>query len=422
MKKDLRPHLILIVLLLVSFAARSVLFKCHVTPSGVTSYEYSNIAENIVSGKGYSYNYLGTAFRSFSAPLYPFTISLLYRVFGISVYPVIYLQILLALLTCIVIFKIAYLVTENISIAAWALALCAFHPGLFFYSIKKIHALNLDVLLFSSVLLSVLMLKRNFSLAAAGLSGFLFGITMLTRATIFAFFPCAVAWLIFTIPKKLAKKMPVMLVMLVMLVLPVSFWAARNYQIHKRFIPITTSDGHTFWRGNNPNATGTCYLNNGKLVMESDERFYEKAVRLNELDKRDLFRREAFGFVSRHPLKFLSLFVKKFYYFWWFSPAAGMLYPDNYLAFYKVYYVAILLFGAIGVIHLFRTGALQIRRDTLLLILFLLSISSFQSLFYIEGRHRWGIEPIMLIFAATGAVISIKKLLSFCSIGNSHGI
>jgi hypothetical protein len=45
-----------------------------------------------------------------------------------------------------------------------------------------------------------------------------------------------------------------------------------------------------------------------------------------------------------------------------------------------------------------------------LFLLFLASISVFQSLFYVDGRHRWGVEPVFLIIAAAGILSLSGKL------------
>ena len=40
--------------------------------------------------------------------------------------------------------------------------------------------------------------------------------------------------------------------------------------------------------------------------------------------------------------------------------------------------------------------------NVLCILLMLLSISLAQSIFYVEGRHRWAVEPLILIFTAAG--------------------
>ncbi len=38
----------------------------------------------------------------------------------------------------------------------------------------------------------------------------------------------------------------------------------------------------------------------------------------------------------------------------------------------------------------------------MLLIGFPVSVSLLQSMYYVEGRHRWGVEPVLLLLAAAG--------------------
>ena len=38
----------------------------------------------------------------------------------------------------------------------------------------------------------------------------------------------------------------------------------------------------------------------------------------------------------------------------------------------------------------------------MLLVVFMLGISVAQSFYYVEGRHRWGVEPLLLILVGGG--------------------
>jgi hypothetical protein len=91
---------------------------------------------------------------------------------------------------------------------------------------------------------------------------------------------------------------------------------------------------------------------------------------------------------------FLRRWAIKLGYFWWQSPQAGRLYPAAWFRLYQAFYllVAALALAAI-VIH-------RRRRETWLLVGFCLSIALVQSAYYVEGRHRLTVEPLLLVQAA----------------------
>jgi hypothetical protein len=64
----------------------------------------------------------------------------------------------------------------------------------------------------------------------------------------------------------------------------------------------------------------------------------------SELELNDVFGQEVTEFVTQRPLDFVELSARKFVYFWWMSPQAGLLYPSTWLAAYGLYAVVILTF------------------------------------------------------------------------------
>ena len=115
--------------------------------------------------------------------------------------------------------------------------------------------------------------------------------------------------------------------------------------------------------------------------------------------------------VKNNPDKFVSLFFKKIYYFWWFSPQFGILYPKHLLPFYKILYSGEFLFALIGILFIAVSRDKSLKHKGILLLMVFLSISVFQSLFYVEGRHRLALEPLLLIFTASGIILVLRRSL-----------
>ena len=399
---------VLIIILLFSLAIRLVLFGAFAERDAIETYEYSKLAENMFENRGYTLDYLHTDYKSFALPLYSGLIMMIYKVCGVNVAPVIYFQIGLSLFACIIVFLIARRICDNTA-ALIAAFLSAFHPGLIIYSIKKVHALNLDILLILAALLLAMMLKEKPSFRKAAFLGGVFGAAFLSRPLVVVFL-VVILWLFVYLKQGFLKKCLLAITAALIMAIPVSSWLIRNSLVHNGKFVFTTTDTVVFWIGNNPNATGTVYNTDGTSIFSSDKKLFDEVVSLDdELEIRDLYGKEAVKFIKNNPAKFVALYFKKFTYFWWFTPVSGILYPHRYLLLYKAFYLLILPLAAVGLGSLF-TKKRHDMANAYLLLFSMLSISLFQALYYVDGRHRWGIEPILMIFSAAGVTFLISSI------------
>jgi len=378
----------------------------------IQAWEYEDIAVNLLNGHGFAYSHLGTVYYSFVQPLYPFFCAAVYFITNHSFLVLTLLQVFISAFICIIIFKIADIVF-NRYVAILSAILVALHPGVIIYT-AKLHPFVLDTFFISLVALVFLHLNSDFSIRNQIIAGIVSGFCILTRSTIALFLIFVIIWFFYN---GIYSKKRVILGGLVILftsfivILP---WTIRNYIIHRQFIFIQTNVGEVFWRGNNSNASGSSYKINGRTILESSSvEFLKKLYSLDEMGQNRLFREEAVNFIKQHPFKCVSLFIKKNYYFWWFSPQSGIEYPRGYLLIYKILYSGILLFAISGIIFSLSSKISNIRWNAWLILFLLISISFAQSFFYVEGRHRWAVEPLLLIFTAYG-LIEIKHKVNKC--------
>jgi hypothetical protein len=128
----------------------------------------------------------------------------------------------------------------------------------------------------------------------------------------------------------------------------------------------------------------------------------------NELAQGEWFRARAMNFVRTHPDEFARLTLRKFFYFWWFSPQVGVNYPARWARLYMAYYVMVVLLAGIGAWRIVHADS---RKRAMLALMgaFLLSIAALQSLYYVEGRHRWAVEPMLLALAGGGAAALAER-------------
>ena len=223
--------------------------------------------------------------------------------------------------------------------------------------------------------------------------GLLVGAGILLRPTlvllIFAFF------LYFR--KRLIR--PIIIALVAVLV--ISPWIYRGYRIYNRFIFITTTSSEYLWRGNNPYASGGSLDKNGKTMLDLvPEDFRRKVMSLNEIEQYAFFKDEAIKYIKAHPLLFLKNTIKKFYYFWWFAPQTGFLYPHHWLLIYKIFYSCLGLSFIYGMYFVIK-DRIHIP-DVVLILSILLMVSILHSVCYVDARHRWAFESLILIFSAYG--------------------
>ncbi len=413
-----RRLVILMILAAAGIGARIAAFLYFQAHGAVVSWEYDAIAENIMAGKGFGIFYLNTFYRSYFPVLYPFLLAAIYQIFGLNIAFAIIFQMILSLFLALAAYAVALRVSPRHPLAAiLAFALTLFHPGLFIYSVKHSHTLVLDALLFLAAILFIFRLAEKPGWKRALAAGAVFGAGMLARGSLLAFLPVACLWL-FLGQKNTGvfkRSLGVIFIFFVTALLPLGLWTLRNYTIHRKFV-LTTTGGNVFWRGNNPHASGTSYTPDGQTVFGVDTAFYNRMISApGELSQDAIFKQAARDFIYQDPVRFAALTIKKFYYFWWFSPTSGKTYPRNYYLLYKLGYIGVLLLAVLGGWRIIKHGECSPKWHAVLMAAFMLAIAAFQSLYYVEGRHRWGIEPVLLIFTAIGGLEGFLFLRGRCA-------
>jgi len=373
-------------------------------------WEYDEIAKNLVAGAGFTGTYFGIKYHSLVMPVYPLLTAAVYKISNNNYSAMLFVQIVLSSLIPVLIFKIAQLIYDK-KIAILAAILAIFHPGLIVFSSTMLHALTLDALMFSIVVMFFLIIKKSPTLTNQVLLGLFSGLCVLTRPTVLIFILLAFIWLYFILNIKYLKKIKCLIIISLIILAIISPWLIRNYLIHKQIVFQTTT-GFLFWIGNNEKAVGTATLPNGTAIqnmMPPD--FAEKIYSMNnEIEQNNAFFDEAFKFIKKYPFSFIKLFFKKQFYFWWFSPSTGINYPPSWATLYKIYYSLLFLSLFMGIYLTLRKSKSILKENILTLPLLFISVSMCQSLFYVEGRHRWEIEALFII-PASYAIFYLLKII-----------
>jgi tetratricopeptide (TPR) repeat protein len=347
----------------------------------------------------------------FRAPLYPYVLAFLYKVSGSSIAFAVYIQHVVGSLSAALVYVLARryfsprvsFLSGMLSALYWPLVY--FEGDLLFETFVVF--LDLAVLITLSVAI-----KRR-SPVFLFLSGALLGLSAITRPSILILIP--VLPLVFHYSAARAGPRPnrrpwirqtawVVAGSLVF-ILPVM---ARNFVVGRDIVPIASQGGVNFYIGNNPQSNGSQAAVPGARAdlygtyqgaIELAER--EAGRKLKPSEASNYYTKKALDFIVSSPGDAARLFIKKLYLFW-----AGIERSnDKYMQFFWERY-------GLGRIHLpgfwlvgpfaLLGGVLLIRRwrETSLLYLFVLSYMAGVVVFFVNGRFRLPVAPVLIIFAS----------------------
>ncbi|SRR5581483_5312657 len=366
-------------------------------------FEYDAIAQSMIAGRGYLFHHLDVDYYSFVTPLYPWITAASYSL-GKSIVPMMLVQIVVGAMLA----GFAALVGDRLypnSVAGIAAGLLvALHPGLVIYSATKAHPLTFDAAFFALALLQAFRIVDRPTVKRFVIFGLIVGLGALSRGTVLIALPVVGIWYLAITARRLwPNAICKLFVAGVCTVAVIAPWIIRNSMLHHQFVFLLTTDAEDFWRGNNPHASGGSYVDSKKLVLDELSPDEQSALRHqpNEIAQANWFTAQSHDFIRSHGGASAQLFVKKLFYFWWFAPQTGVEYPNLWRQIYVLYYAIALLFAFIGLWRTIRAGP-PAAHFSILIVVFIIALSILQSVYYVEGRHRWGIELMVLALAGAG--------------------
>ena len=368
-------------------------------------WEYDTIALNLLSGKGYTYPHLSNNYLFLGYPFYAYFSAAIHFITNRNYLT---LEIIQALIAAFCIIPLAAVARKifNEKVAVIVSLLYSLHPGLIVYT-GKIHELTLVVCFI--LLISYLAICCEPKKHILFIIGALIGFGILLRPTFIFFIPSFFIYLI--VKKRIKKAFLDSLIVILLAILIISPWIYRGYKKYNHFIFITTTSAENFWMGNNPMASGSALTKDNRPIFNvQDEEFKEKALALNEIDQGYFFRDEAIKYIKAYPLEFFNRTATKFIYFWSFSPQMGLEYPASWLIAYKFLYCFLSIFFVLGIYFIFKNYIYINMPAVIFLFSFFLIISIVHSFYYVDGRYRWMMEPLLMIFSSYGIVALHEKV------------
>jgi Tfp pilus assembly protein PilF len=366
---------------------------------------YDEWARQIAGG-----DWLGRAVF-YQAPLYPYFLGLLQTVLGHNLWSIRVVQIALGSASCVLLYWAAKLFFSRGAGIAAGLILSLYAPAIFFDGLIQKTVLDLFLIALLLFLLGRTQPRSPWSYWVG--TGAVLGLLGLTRENALIWAPVVPfwIWLYFSAdrPRDRLKWIGLFLLGLVLVLFPVGM---RNLLVGGEFTLTTSQLGPNFFIGNNPQADGTyAPLRAGhgdpqferRDATELAERALGRALSPGEVS--GYWLRRSWDYISSQPMDWLRLLGKKWLMVWNvreledaedFYLYQGWSWLLSILGYVNHFGVLVPL-AALGMIVTLK------RWHRLWLLYALIATLSFSLiLFYVFGRYRFSLVPLLVLFAGAG--------------------
>lgn len=395
------PYGWLIILIAAAFLARAAT-SLLVADNHAVYFEYMLIAQNLLDGKGYSYDDFGSMPMQPTVlfpPLYVYWCALFMAFCAPGHYLPMYLAQGLVAATGVI---PAFLLGKNLfSVrAGWIFAgLYAMYPEMVFMHTRPApESLYVSLVLWIFYLYRLLRDLPPGSGAAVRLSlvcGVLFAAgAMLKDAMPIIMVACAIGLVRAVRPVRSALRSHILPAAIVF-ALAISPWVVRNYIVEHRFIPLRFALGQNLWKGNHLGASGTTRTFDGVDtrvgITPSYEEYLEEHLPADNIARDDFYQSEAVKFIRENPGEYLRLSATRLLYYLWLDPT----HPLSRNVFYWLPYVLLMIIAIPGIVLAARHGKL----DPAFVFTFFGLLALYVPIVYVP-RYRIISVVLYLLFAA----------------------
>ena len=175
---------------------------------------------------------------------------------------------------------------------------------------------------------------------------------------------------------------------------------------HQNQFIIVKSLGYNLWKGNNQLSKVEGY---GNFEIQEFKNLHDKVKKINknkyyEINWDNIFLGEAINNIERNPVKYLKLFFKKLFSFYFIDSEST--YPNYYNFFHIFPIIIISLLSFPSLIIFFRNNKFE---NKYLGLYFFFNLVIF-SVFFILPRYKLVILPVQIILVGYTLTYLIKKI------------
>lgn len=319
-----RPVAMVVVALVLRLAAMTAGHTYRFNPrqdSFGFGWETGRIARAIAEGEGFSSPFQGrTGPTAWVAPVYPYLVAGIFKVFGIytpaSAWVLLALNSLFSALTCWTMYAIACQ-TVGARVARWAGWTWALLPYSMYWAIRWVWETSGTAFLLSAAVLVALRLARSDAWREWAAAGALWGVIALANPSCLALLPFALAWPAWQLARARRRWLLPLATAGLVALLAVMPWLVRNYRTFGQFVFIRSNFGAELRMGNSPAGEGLWmfWLHPSQNPVE-----FARYTRLGEIAYVQARQREALTFMAQSPGRFARLSLRRTLYFWIGTP------------------------------------------------------------------------------------------------------
>jgi 4-amino-4-deoxy-L-arabinose transferase-like glycosyltransferase len=391
------PAFIVLVALLLRLLVITAAHTYRITPRRdhfQFGWEMGRIARSLATGHGYANpTDLETGPTAWEAPLYPFLLAGVFKIFGVytqvSAWVILALNSLFSALTCLTVYRLGDRLYGS-QPARWAAWTWALFPYAIYWPVRIVWETSLSALLLSLAILLALRLEDRPRRRDWLLLGLLWGVIALANPTLLSFLPFSLAWLWWRLRGRSSPVPANIALALALCCLVVAPWLVRNYRAFGQFVFIRDNFGLEVHMANNPESGG---LWTRSLHPGNDPQAMEKFAAMGELPYMKAEQQAAFAFIRTHPGEFLGFFAQRLFYFWAGNPQMTLLRSWTMAPARHVAFLISTLAAFAGLWLSFRNPV----RGTFLLASALLVYPIPYYIAFPAPRYRHAIEPEMLL-------------------------
>lgn len=353
----------------------------------------------------------------YQAPLYPYFLGVVQFVFGHNLWLIRLLQIVLGALSCGLVFRAGERLFSRPAGIGAGLFLALYAPAIFYDGL--IEKSILDLLLLSGLLFILFAASSAHRWRNWLGCGVILGLLGLSRENALVLVPVVAAWILMQRSDGVlgvrARWLGLFLAGVMAVLLPVGL---RNLLVGGEFKLTTSQLGANFFIGNNPAADGTYGSIRGlikELQLEGPDaqRLAERAAgrQLSPGEVSSYWLRQAVEYIQAQPGDWLRLLARKWLLVWHGREIED---SDDFYIYRQFSGLLALLawFAHFGVLApLAAAGVFLTWRDWRRLwplYAMLLALAASVAIFYVFGRYRYPLVPLLMLFAGAGMVEAAK--------------
>jgi len=368
-------------------------------------WEMGRVARALATGYGYADPFVGhTGPTAWVPPLYPWLLAAVFKLFGVytalSAWVILVINSLFSAATAPLIYRIAVR-CYNRKVAVWSAWLWALYPAAMQYAVRWVWDMCLTAFLFTCVLALALKMRgigdpqpqqTRQSTTQWLLFALLWALIAYSNPSLLLFLPVCGIWILLAARPLTTGFRNATLAGLLFLAL-LAPWTIRNYRVFHTFVPMRDNLGAELEAANGPGSNGLeVTAATLPLVARVPQTMLYKS--LGEIRYVQLEGKEAHAYIAAHPVHYLLISLKRFYFFWVSVPHPVEHSPFNEF-FRELNYCFLSLTGILGL-------ALSLKNRVPAARLFAWAFLLLPVTYYLiiaNARYRHPLEPLITIFS-----------------------